>query len=106
MWPVIDLLAPAIQTSRCRIDQGQTAPCPKWHSLESADQLDKVDVNRTIEIGGNLPRRALVTGAFAVAVVALAYGIMLPLLPVMIGQARRTSPGTPLCSPGRSRLRR
>ncbi|MBN9307772.1 MAG: MFS transporter [Devosia sp.] len=43
-------------------------------------------MNRTIEIGGNLPRRALVTGAFAVAVVALAYGIMLPLLPVMIGQ--------------------
>lgn len=43
-------------------------------------------MNRTIDIGGHLSSRALAPGAFAVAVVALGYGIMLPLLPVMIGQ--------------------
>lgn len=43
-------------------------------------------MNRTIEIGDHLSLRVLIAGAFAVAVVALGYGIILPLLPVMIGQ--------------------
>lgn len=43
-------------------------------------------MNPTVKSDNHLSRRVLAAGAFAVATVALGYGIILPLLPVMIAQ--------------------